>query len=166
MIEEQAEVVAREGRFAWVQTQRSSTCGACPVHKGCGTAALSRVLGQRRTRVRVLNEADAGVGEQVIIGLPEQALVRGALAVYLVPLLGLLGGALFGAHLAGRLLAEQPDLFSIFFGGLGLAMGIAWLRHHARSIGGDARYQPVIVRRFGAHHRATGTCTDPMSLKP
>jgi sigma-E factor negative regulatory protein RseC len=162
MIEERAEVVAREGRFAWVQTQRASTCGACAVNKGCGTAALAKVLGQRSTRVRVLNEAGAGVGEQVIIGLPEQALVRGALAVYLVPLLGLLGGALFGAHLAGRLLAEQPDLFSIFFGGLGLAVGIGWLRYHARHIREDARYQPVVVRRLGACRREGVLETEPL----
>jgi sigma-E factor negative regulatory protein RseC len=156
MIEERAEVVACEVRFAWVQTQRASTCGACAANKGCGTAALAKVLGQRRTRVRVLNDAQAGVGEQVIIGLPEQALVRGALAVYLVPLLGLLGGALFGAHLAGQMLARQPDLFSIFFGALGLAAGILWLRHYTHRIREDARYQPVIVRRLANGHGAVG----------
>jgi sigma-E factor negative regulatory protein RseC len=147
MIEETARVVGCEGRFAWVETQRASTCGGCAANKGCGTATLAKVLGQRRTRTRVLNELRAGVGEQVVIALPEQALVRGALAVYLVPLLGLLGGALFGSYLAGRLLVEHPDLFSILFGGLGLASGIAWLRYYARSIREDARYQPVIVRR-------------------
>lgn len=147
MIEETALVVACEGRFAWVQTQRASTCGGCAANKGCGTAVLAKVLGQRRTRTRVLNELQAGVGEQVIIGLPEQALVRGALAVYLVPLLGLLGGALFGAYLAGPMLARHPDLFSIFFGGLGLAVGIGWLRYYAGSIREDVRYQPVILRR-------------------
>ena len=148
MIEERGEVVAREGSFAWVQTQRASTCGGCAANKGCGTAALAKVLGQRRTRVRALNHLEAGVGEQVIIGLSEQALLRGALAVYLVPLLGLLGGALFGAYLAGQLLASHPDLFSILFGLLGLALGIGWLRLYAHRIRGDARYQPVVVRRL------------------
>ena len=152
MIEERAEVVACEGRFAWVQTQRASTCGGCAANKGCGTATLAKVLGQRRTRTRVLNNLQARVGEQVIIGLPEQALVRGALAVYLVPLLGLLGGALFGTYLAGRLLVQHPDLISILFGGLGLAVGIGWLRYYARSIREDARYQPVIVRRPMSGH--------------
>jgi sigma-E factor negative regulatory protein RseC len=152
MIEETARVVVCEGRFAWVETQRASTCGGCAANKGCGTAALAKVLGQRRTRVRVLNELQARAGEQVVIALPEQALVRGALAVYLVPLLGLLGGALFGTYLAGRVLAEQPDLFGILFGGLGLAAGIGWLRYYARSIREDVRYQPVIVRRQAAGH--------------
>jgi sigma-E factor negative regulatory protein RseC len=165
MIEERAEVVACEGRFAWVQTQRASTCGSCAANKGCGTATLARVLGQRRTRVRVLNDARAVAGEQVVIGLSEQALVRGALAVYLVPLLGLLGGALFGAHLAERLLVQEADLLSILFGGLGLAIGIGWLRHHARRIREDARYQPVILRRLGAARPAGGMATGLLNHK-
>jgi sigma-E factor negative regulatory protein RseC len=160
MIEETAQVVASEGRFAWVQTQRTSTCGSCAVNKGCGTATLAKVLGQRRTRVRVLNDVQAGVGEQVIIGLPEQALVRGALAVYLVPLLGLLGGALFGQYLAGRLLLESPDLLSILCGGLGLAAGVFWLRHHAHRIREDVRYQPVIMRRLTTRHGTGATHPD------
>lgn len=152
MIEETARVVACEGRFAWVETQRASTCGSCSANKGCGTATLAKALGRRRTRTRVLNDLQARVGEQVVIALPEQALVRGALAVYLVPLLGLLGGALFGAYLAGRLPVENPDLLSILLGGLGLAAGIGWLRYYARSIHEDTRYQPVIVRRQTAGH--------------
>jgi positive regulator of sigma E activity len=121
MIEERAEVVACEGRFAWVQTQRASTCGSCAANKGCGTATLAKVLGQRRTRVRVLNDARAVAGEQVVIGLSEQALVRGALAVYLVPLLGLLGGALFGAHLAGTVAGTRagPAQYFLWRTGLG-----------------------------------------------
>ncbi len=148
MIEETAQVVACEGRFAWVETRRASTCGSCAANKGCGTATLSKVLGQRRSRTRVLNELQAGVGEEVVIGLQEQALVRGAMAIYLVPLLGLLGGALLGGYLAERLLAEHPDLFTMTLGGLGLGAGVFWLRYYARRIREDARYQPVVLRRL------------------
>jgi len=41
MIEETASVVALEDDFAWVETQRKSTCGACAVNKGCGAATLA-----------------------------------------------------------------------------------------------------------------------------
>lgn len=150
MIEETGQVVACEGRFAWVETHRASTCGSCAANKGCGTATLAKVLGQRRTRTRVLNDLPARVGDEVVIGLPEQALVRGALAVYLVPLLGLLGGGLFGAYLAERLLVERVEGFTIALGVVGLAIGIVWLRRFARRIGTDARYQPVILRRVPA----------------
>ena len=150
MIEETGQVVECQGRFAWVETRRASTCGSCSASKGCGTATLAKVLGQRRTRTRVLNDLGAGVGDEVVIGLPEQALVRGALAVYLVPLLGLLAGGLFGAYLAQRLLVADPELFTMALGGLGLAGGVVWLRRFARSIGEDSRYQPVILRRVAA----------------
>jgi sigma-E factor negative regulatory protein RseC len=41
MIEETARDVALEDDFAWVETQRKSTCGACVVNKGCGAATLA-----------------------------------------------------------------------------------------------------------------------------
>ncbi len=147
MIEEMAQVVACEGRFAWVETQRRSTCNACVAQKGCGTAVLAKVLGQRRTRTRVINDLQAGVGEQVVIGLHEQALLRGALAMYLLPLLCLLAGGLVGAWLAPAWGVESPERFTILLSVLGFATGILWLRYYARGIRHDVRYQPVVLRR-------------------
>lgn len=145
MIEEQAVVVESGPGYAWVETRRQSVCGACSLNKGCGTAVLAKVLGGRRTRVRVLSKLNLVPGEQVMIGLGEQALVRGSLAVYLAPLLAMLGGALFGQYLFG-IGGEEPVVLS---GVLGLLAGFVWLGHHARRIGHDPRYQPVVLRRFG-----------------
>ena len=147
MIEESAQIVECVGTVAWVETQRTSTCGSCAASKGCGSAALAKVLGRRRTRVRVLNGVQASVGEQVIIGLQERALLKGALAIYLVPLFGLLAGALLGVLLAERLLVVNVDIVSMAFGGIGAAVGLLWLRYYARSIRNDERYQPVVLRR-------------------
>ena len=89
MIEENGQVVEVQGEFAWVEHERTSTCGSCSVRKGCGTSAIARVLGQRRVRLRVLNRINAAVGDQVVVGIAEQGLLRGSLAVYAMPLLGL-----------------------------------------------------------------------------
>ena len=78
MIEESGMVVAVKGDFAWIESERKSTCGACAVRKGCGTAAIARVLGQRRTRLRVVNSVHAGVGDDVVVGISESGLVRGS----------------------------------------------------------------------------------------
>lgn len=148
MIEETARVVSQDGPCAWVETQRTSTCNSCAANKGCGSATLAKVLGQRRSRVRALNPLQAQTGERVVIGLAEQALVKGALAVYLVPLLSLLAGALVGDYWAARLGLENPDPLTIGLGGLGLAAGVLWLRYYARKIGNDRRYQAVVLRRL------------------
>lgn len=144
MIEENARVVRREGEYAWVETQRKSACGQCSARKGCGTSVLDKVLGRRRSVVRVLNPVDAGPGDEVVIGLGEGAFVRGSLVVYAPPLVTLLLGAIAGEWLGGS------DALSVLGGLLGLAAGFAWVARFTRRIGNDRRYQPVILRRLPA----------------
>ena len=147
MIEETAHVVAADGEFVWVETRRQSTCGSCAAKQGCGTSALAKVLGNRLARVRAINHGVAQVGDQVVIGIDEQALVRGSLAIYLVPLAGLLLGAVVGALMSTRLLVMGEGL-TIGLGIAGLLLGLAWVRGFTRRIHNDSRYQPVVIRRF------------------
>ena len=147
MIEETATVVERSDGFAWVETQRGSTCSACSANKGCGTGALSRVLGQRTARMRVLNPIDAQIGDRVVVGMQEAALLRGSLAVYLAPLLAMLMLAMVGHGLAGQWGLRDPEPLTIVSGIIGLALGGAWLRRFTARIHDDERYQPVILRR-------------------
>lgn len=151
MIEETATVVERSDGFAWVETQRRSTCSSCSANKGCGTGALSRVLGQRTARMKVLNPIDAQIGDRVVVGMQEAALIRGSLAVYLAPLLSMLLLAIVGQSLAGQLGVTNPEPLTIVFGAIGLVLGGVWLRRFTRRIGSDERYQPVILRRDGMH---------------
>jgi sigma-E factor negative regulatory protein RseC len=146
MIEETAHVVEIEGEFAWVETQRQSSCGSCAANKGCGTATLSKVLGQKRTRVRALNRAGAQAGDSVIVGIREDALVRGSLAVYAVPLLMMILGAFLGQAF-GNAQANPSEGLTILCGLLGLVAGLWWLRRFARRASSDPRYQPVVLRR-------------------
>ncbi|HKK05729.1 MAG TPA: SoxR reducing system RseC family protein [Gammaproteobacteria bacterium] len=149
MIEETATVVERSGEFAWVETQRQSTCSACSANKGCGTGVLSRVLGQRTARMKVLNPIGAQVGDSVVVGMHEAALIRGSLAVYLAPLIAMLVCAVVGQNLAGQIGSANPEPLTIAFGIGGLVLGGVWLRRFTRRIRDDQRYQPVILRRDG-----------------
>lgn len=146
MIEETGRVIQLDGAdAAWVETERRSTCAGCSLNKGCGGGVLSQVLGRRRARVRAHNQADARVGDQVLLRLQEYALLRGSLAVYLLPLLLMFGGALLGERLTG---GGQGEAAVMLLGALGLAAGFAWVAHFARAVADDPRYQPVIVRRL------------------
>jgi len=147
MIEESARVTKIEGEFAWVEAQRQSTCGQCVANKGCGTAVLGKVLGRRRTLVRARSLQGVNVGDEVVIGIREGALVRGSLAVYAVPLAGLLAGAGLGRYLAGRLLSGNVELVSVAAGLTGLMAGLVWVRYFTNQIADDINYQPVILRR-------------------
>jgi sigma-E factor negative regulatory protein RseC len=142
MIEECAHVVAIGEGCAWVETQRQSTCGACGIKPGCGAATLAAVLGQRRAPVRVLNTLPVDIGDQVIIGIAEQALLQGSTAVYLTPLLTMVLGAVLG-----RWMWSPPsEALSVVAGLLGLAGGLLWLRAFSRKIRTDSRFQPIVLR--------------------
>ncbi len=150
MIEENAQVISVEADDVWVETQRRSTCSGCAAHNGCGTASLAKVLGKRRTRIRVLADMPLVVGDRVVIGIGEQALVRGSLAVYAVPLLLLLLGATLGRLGAGNGLWHSCETASLVLGLAGLAAGLLWLRRFTRHIQHDRNYQPVVLRRLTA----------------
>ncbi len=142
MIEQYATVVRVEGDRAWITAERESSCGQCSLRKGCGTAVLAGVLGRRAVNLRALNPLQAQPGERVIVGLDESAMLRGAVAVYLVPLLALLAGA--------GLLAGLGEGAAMAGGGLGFLAGLIWLRRFHRRIRRDPRFQPVILRRLQA----------------
>ena len=147
MIEESGRVVAVQGDFAWVESERTSACGSCAVRKGCGTSAIAKVFGQRRMRLRVLNRIDARVGDTVVVGISESGLLRGSLAVYAAPLVGLFAGALAG-HFAGKqLLASGSELLAIGGALAGFFTALFWLRRFSRNTAKDVVYQPVVLRQ-------------------
>ena len=147
MLEESGQVVEVDGAFAWIESERTSTCGSCAVRQGCGTGVIARVLGNKRLRLRVINRIDAAVGDHVVIGISETGLVRGALAVYAVPLAGLFSGAVAGYFLAGYVAGINSDLFTITGALIGFMAGLAWLRRFSRTTDADDAFQPVVLRK-------------------
>lgn len=145
MIEERGRVVAIEGSLAWVETQRFSSCGSCRSQKGCGTTALSQWLGKSLSRVRVVNNLAAQVGDDVVLGLAETAFLRGALLLYGVPLAVFIAAAVVG-ELIARAGSIDGDWLAIVCGVIGLFSAFVWLRRHANRVSVDPFYQPVILR--------------------
>lgn len=146
MITETARVVAVEGEFAWVETQRRTACGNCAVRKGCGSGVLARAVGNRLTHLRVLNVIGAGVGDEVVIGIEDGALVRLSFAVYTMPLVLMIAAALAGEMLVGALHGSNVEGATVISGLGGLLGGLAWLRRYSRSVSRDAHYQPQLLR--------------------
>ncbi len=147
MIEERVTVTASDGTFAQVSTQRVSSCGSCAARGACGTSALARLLGSRRTSVRVLNPIGARPGDEVVIGLQESVLTRTSFAFYMIPLLSLILFAILGKWLAGELQFDSTEPGAILGGLFGLAAGMVWLRGYAGRISRDRQHQAVILRR-------------------
>ena len=147
MIEEEGTVIAVQGDYAQVQTQRRSGCGQCVAQDACGTSLLERFFGRRAVALTALNPVQAVVGERVLVGVSEQGLLRAALAAYLVPILALLAGAMLGDALGG----ERADLASTLGAILGLALALLWLRSYSVASARKPERQPLILRRLDTH---------------
>ena len=149
MIEETALVVELTDEDVWVETQRKSVCGQCAANKGCGTAVLGKVLGVKRNKVRILNpkETKVSVGDKVVVGIEEKALVRGSLAVYMAPLILLFMFGLLGDVLAKQMNISSAEVMIIVFSFIGLYLGFLWANNFSQKISNDSRYQPILLYR-------------------
>ncbi|MFA5676866.1 MAG: SoxR reducing system RseC family protein [Pseudomonas sp.] len=145
MIEERGRVLSVEQGAVWVETIRRSACDSCQARNGCGQSVLQRLgLGARQGFVRVLDE-QAGrsrqVGDDVIIGIPENAVLQGSAVVYLIPL-----GMLFaGALLAQGLGATEPWI--ILAGLFGMGIGFAAVRWHGLRSRNNPAFMPRVLGR-------------------
>ena len=145
MIEEQAVVINIDGARAHLEIERGSPCGLCGATSGCGISLWSRLFGRQRGSISAVNNLNAEVGSRVIIGVQEGALLAGSLMAYLVPLLLICAGALFGASLASS--RTDSDLYAAVGAVTGLLSGLAWVRFYTSGRRQDGRYQPVMLRR-------------------
>lgn len=99
MIEEQVVITSIDQSGAWVEGMQQSACGSCSAKAGCGQHAMTQ-LGRKVTLwlplEHLLDTVDFNVGQQVVVGLPEGAILRSTVVLYGVPLIALVLGAIIG----------------------------------------------------------------------
>lgn len=144
MLETRAIIVQVDGRYALVQANQASGCEQCN-GKGCGAGKLSQLFCSKPRQFQVDNPINANVGDQVIISVAEGAVLRGIGLVYLLPLILLLLGAMFGNIWAAQ--TEQRDGYAAAGALLGLVVGFAFAKWiSSRQI--RSRFQPYIARQW------------------
>ncbi|HIA07803.1 MAG TPA: Fis family transcriptional regulator [Chromatiaceae bacterium] len=146
MIEEQALVIAVEKGAVVVQTQRASTCGSCATKQGCGTSALAKGMGKGYTELRVVSDLDVNVGDTVILAIDESSLLKGAVFVYLLPLIAMILGGITGDYCA-NLFALNSEWLSIVFGVAGLVGSLLLIRLNPYAHRFQQQIQPRMVCR-------------------
>ena len=146
MITENAIVVSVEGDQTWIETQRKSTCAKCSASAGCGTSVLSKVIGNKLSRMKAINDIGAQVGDEVEVGLTEHSLLKGAFMAYLSPLIYLFLFSFVGQFLSD-LLEYNNELLIIIFAVFGFYIGMRKLKSFSTSISGNESYQPVILKK-------------------
>lgn len=138
-------VVKVEGDVAYIQAQRQSSCCGCNSNAGCGTVALTGFFDKSPPLCRASNRVGAKTGDRVVIGMAEDALLKGALALYAPPVLLLLAGAIAGFWLAPA--PAAADGYSIAGAAVGIAAGFFWARFHATRLAAGGHCQPEILSK-------------------
>lgn len=140
MVEESAKVLKVEGDVVWVQAIQQSACGSCQAQKGCGHSLLAKT-GQRQIDLPVVrNGLNVAVDDYVVIGVPEQAILKSSMLMYGVPLGAMLAVATMASLLG---LSEGMVILASF---VSLAGGFFWVSHHAKNLNIEAWHPKLISK--------------------
>ena len=145
MIEEYAVVTKCAGTQATLEIERRTACGLCGQKRGCGNATWGSLLGHDSHDFIAENKVNANVGDSVVVGIDEQAVLNSAFFLYVVPLIGLLICTIVADYLF------KNQFYVIVGAVLGLILGFLWVKGHliGRDKSGIAfskKYQAVILR--------------------
>lgn len=144
MVEEQAVVVDIDNEVAMLEVIRRTPCSLCGQTRGCGVSLWGKLFRHRPHIFRAANQIKAKIGDIVVVGIEEQALLRDSLLAYGVPLVAMMAGAFIAvAFWAGD---GNRDGSAVIGAVLGLVFGLVWVKGHAAGYGLGARCQPVILR--------------------
>lgn len=140
MIEERGRVMAVDGQQIRVAVDRQSACGSCKARAACGQGLVQSLRPGRQHDVLTVCEFPVRVGDVVVLGVEESLALRGAVLVYLFPLLALLLAALTADWLG------LNEGWSIVSGLAGFAAAIFCLYLYNRSLSGRAGLLPLVLR--------------------
>lgn len=147
MLEMRAIVVHVQKDEASVQVL-SSGCGHCSSEGGCGSGTISKLFCSNKPRhFRVFNKAHAKVGDEVQVSLPDGVLLRGTMKMYVVPLILLLVGGIFGGSLASD--PGSHDAYAVAGSVIGLLLGFLLAKRSSRRVV-QAVVSSIVTSRSGS----------------
>ena len=140
MIEEQGRVMSVEKDGVWVETIRKSTCSSCSARNGCGQHLAERyVTNKSHSYIRATSDIALDENDKVIVGIPEGALIKASMFVYLLPLVCMMGSLWLATSLA------WSELITILAALAGLALGFMPVRSLGKRAGEMCRVRVVRV---------------------
>lgn len=148
MIEERAVILSLEANvaapdspsIAVLEIERKTACGLCGQTRGCGNSIWGKLFAHRSTAFKASNSINATIGQSVIVGINEQALLRSALLLYLLPLVTML--------IASILVMQVNDSNGVVMLAAlaGLIVGLLWVKGFTASHQYFVMQQPIILR--------------------
>jgi sigma-E factor negative regulatory protein RseC len=146
VIEEHARVIAVQNGQLLLEAQTKASCSACAVKQGCGTSVISKWVGRKFTRFQAPNTVNARVGDEVVVGLAEEAMLKGSVLVYLLPLLAMIGFALLADSLIAADTASR-ELMVLIAAVAGFSLMLVISRLLLSTGSNSSKLTPVVLRK-------------------
>ena len=142
MIEERAVILSLDNvtRNATLEIERQNACGLCGQTRGCGNSIWGKLFAHQSNAFKAQNRINAKVGDSVIVGINEQALLKSAVLLYIMPLVTLFIGAILMQQIF------KTNAYAMLCALLGLVLGLLWVKGHTMSSRYFKLQQPVILR--------------------
>ena len=140
MNEEHGVVKEIQGSKALVLTDRQSMCGEC-VARGC----CHMLGGGKEMLAEAINSVGAKAGDFVKIGIPEGTVTKASMVVYMVPALGLVGGATLGYYIA-RAFRFDTNPLTLLGSIVGLGVAFIAVMLLSNTLGKKPSYRPEIIK--------------------
>lgn len=142
MIEESAVVVKIENHQVWVESGPYGVCGGCLQKASCTASAIGSVL--KKKPVPVDSDIQLKTGDQVVVAIDENLLLRASFLLYLVPLIALFTGAGIADWLLDNM--QYADLWIAGSAVLSFLLSL-WLINKAQSLLIMSYARPAVVRK-------------------
>ncbi len=147
MIEQTVKIVAIDGNEAWVESLTQTGCARCDAGQGCGGGVFSKLFGPKQYRMKIPNLLDAELEQNVVIGIPDRAMIMGSFLVYLMPVSGLIVGGLLGSYLDIEIFkGEHGELLTLILAVMGALVFMLLARFKMKSHSFDQQYTPRMLR--------------------
>lgn len=145
MIEESATVVAIAQNNITVTSELKSACSGCKQVDNCGSGQVAKAFPQKQLTLTVKSTLPVKLGDNVILGLNESALLSSAWQVYLWPLIGLILASWLGQWLLNQG-GLGHELFAIIFAIVGGYIGFFLAKKGQQKQEQCQKLAPKIVR--------------------
>ncbi len=141
-MEKSARIVKIHGEIATVIVKQQNACSVCSVNSLCGTSVLSSIF-TRKAEFDVINEAGAKVGDEVYLEISDAVLIKASIAMYLLPILFLLAGAIIGEKFLYTL--ANAEVASIIGGVTGFFLGILFYKSYSKRLKESMDNTPISI---------------------
>lgn len=140
-MKELGRVVAKKNNKALIRINRKSSCSKC--RRECFLAGDSHEI--EKMEIEVDDNLGVRKGQIVRLEMGEKPLLIASFIIYLIPLLGLIGGYFIGAKIGAELINNSRELSGILGSVLFFFLTFIILKYIDRRIGNNSSYHPRIT---------------------